>query len=480
MEFTKEQIELVASVMKEMGLTQKNDPASTTITAPTLHGTFPGNSAQYGIFSNPGIRPDMLSTLARPRSLTGAIIQSGGFGKSFYERERLEVLTGVTAASGTNATGWCGDPPTVGQGKVAELDYDWGEFYTKTNLNAVPKIGGRRDYADVNRNIVNAGPNANPLIPSLYYEMAAGNDQLQYELYLLGVHMELVMGKTGIQGDTTLASTETEVGFISEYAGLDSMVKTGYTDAKTGIAAPALDSIVTTFGADVGSTIGGGDGRNIVQAVSDSVWSAKDRARAYGLDGAQMAISMRPEMWRPFCQNYAYQYNIYGSSTTVSGISLNDNLRDTNNLRIEMERSITIPVDGEPIAVVFDEGIPRTQTAANTWYSDIFGVPLAWNGFPLLRYEYFDMDNADLQKFANFIGDGKYATMNNGLYLASYRWTGMCLEYHFACRMRLILEAPFLAFRLDDVHYTTRTQQRLADPSDTHFYADGGRTYRTG
>lgn len=480
MDFTKEQVEIIMSVAKEMGLTQKNDPASTTATAPTLHGTFPGNSAQYGIFSNPGIRPDMLSTLARPQTLIKAIIQQGGFMPSIFDRERLEIFTGVTAASGTNATGFCGNPPVVGQGKVAELDYNWGDFYIKTNLNIVPKIGGRRDYADVNRNIMNAGPAANPLVPSLFFEMAEGPDQLQYELFLLGTHMERALTHINIQGDSTLASTNTQIGWISEFAGLDSQIKTGYTDAKTGALAPALDSMVITFNAAVTGTIGGGDGRNIVEAVSDLYWSALERDRAFGFDGATRCFAIRPEAWRPFIKAYMVEYNTYGASTSASGVSLNDNLRDINMQRIEMERNMTLPVDGILVPVVFDEGIPRTQQGANTFTSDLFCVPLNWNGFPLLRYEFFNMNNGDLQKFANFIDQDKFVTMNNGLYLASYRWTGMCLEYHFAGRMRLILEAPMLAGRIDDIQYTTRTLQRLADPGDTAFYANGGRTYRTG
>jgi hypothetical protein len=90
------------------------------------------------------------------------------------------------------------------------------------------------------------------------------------------------------------------------------------------------------------------------------------------------------------------------------------------------------------------------------------------------------MNNPDLAKYRDFLGSDDYAVMNNGLYLAAKRDTGMCVEYHFAGRLRMILEAPMLAARLDDVHYTTYTKQRLADPADTHFYADGGRTYRTG
>jgi hypothetical protein len=67
--------------------------------------------------------------------------------------------------------------------------------------------------------------------------------------------------------------------------------------------------------------------------------------------------------------------------------------------------------------------------------------------------------------------------MNNGMFLVGSRSTGLCKEYHFQARMRLILETPFLAGRLDDIRFTFRAPIRNSDPADTYYYADGGRTY---
>ena len=46
---------------------QKNDPASTTVTAPALHGPFQGNSAQQGLFSATGVRPQRYGESKRAR-----------------------------------------------------------------------------------------------------------------------------------------------------------------------------------------------------------------------------------------------------------------------------------------------------------------------------------------------------------------------------------------------------------------------------
>lgn len=481
MPLTREEIQMMAEVWKEMGFAQKNDPAATTLTAPALHGTFQGNSAQYGLFSDGTARSERFSTLVHPETLLSLIARNGGLRKSVYDDEILEVMSGVTAAAGTNATGWCADPPSVGQGKVAQMVYRWGQLYLKTNLNAVPDLGGLRNRTDVPARILNAAPEfRNPLTPSLMYELGDTNRQLRYELYLMGVHLERTLGKVAITGDRSQASNATELGFIKEFNGLDMMIKTGYTDFDSGLAVPALDSAVISFNADVGGTIGGGDGRNLVAAMTDLYWSVKERARGMGMEGTTFAIVMRPEQFRPLVERWACDYVTYrcGVVGTVGSPIVQD-ARDVNSLRLEMMNGRYLLIDNEAVPIVFEEGITRESLSANSFKSDIYIVPIEWNGIPLTAVEYFDMDNANLQEFASFVDGDKFATLNNGMYLVSYRFTPMCLEYHFASKMRLILETPWLAGRLDDVQFTTRTLQRTAMPGDTFFYANGGRTYNT-
>ena len=43
-----------------ISVSQKNDPSSTTPNVQTLNGPFPGSSTQFGLFSQPGVRPDRL------------------------------------------------------------------------------------------------------------------------------------------------------------------------------------------------------------------------------------------------------------------------------------------------------------------------------------------------------------------------------------------------------------------------------------
>lgn len=464
------------SELKEMaevlGIRQKNDPAATTVTAPTLQGPFPGNTDQLGIFSSYEVRPERFSALTRPRTLAKLL----NLNKSVFHEETLEIMTGVTASSGTNATGFCGNPPTVGQGKVCKQNYAWGRYYVKTNLDAIPEIGTLRSRAEVPGKVLNAGPAASPLVPDVMYKLADTRSQLQYELFMIGVSLERSMEKVLVTGDTSLASANTNHGWISEFAGLDGQVKTGYADV-TGLVCPAADSAIVAFNAAVTSVIGGGDGRNIVQAGTDLYWALNDRATEMGMGGVEFSWIMRKEAFRSIAEVWACNYATYRCQAGTAGQPFVENVEGTNRLRLEMMSGQYLLVDGVPVPVTFSEGIPQQSQGGSQFKSDVYLAPISWNGIPLLRLEYFPMDNQYATEFADFQGES-IAVINNGMYIVGNRNTGLCKEYHFGAKFRMILETPFLAGRIDDVAYTFRAPIRNADPGDTFFYADGGATYR--
>ena len=455
--------------LKDMAEVLKNDPASTTLTAPTLHGPFPGNAAQYGIFSGAGVRPDRYSTLVRPNSLASLVNPVA----SRYTNEILEVMTGVTEATGTNATGFCGDPPTVGQGKVCRQTYVFGDYYVKTDLNAIPLLGQYRNRADVPANILNSGPKNNPLVPDVMFSLADNDSQLAYELWRVGVEMERTLEYQLVQGLVSEA-TDTTHGWINGFNGLDYQIRTGYADSVSGLACSAVDSAVITHGANINTTAS--DGRNIVQETSDLFYGLRRRASSMGMNATQWVIVMREELFRSFTEQYSCLYNQFGCSGSQYE-EHNIDQTTTNNLRVEMQTGEYILVDGVKIPVIFSEGIAQTTPAANTFESDMYVVPTYWAGRPLLTLEYFPMDNQNAQNYSAFQGS-EVATMNNGLYMVGNRNTGLCKEYHFASLMRLIMEAPWLAGRIDNLQYTFSAPIRNATPGAS-FYADGGATYRS-
>jgi hypothetical protein len=283
----------------------------------------------------------------------------------------------------------------------------------------------------------------------------------------------------GIQGDNSVASANTEHGWISEYDGLDLLVKTGHEDAKTGLVCPAADSAVITFNSNIGGTDSNGD--NIVQTTTDLAFGLRQRAAAFGMEGTTWAFVMRPEMFRALVEVWACNYATYRCNSNSGGntFTLNEDTVRTNQLRLEMMTGQYLLIDGIQYPVVFSEGIVRESTANQTFKADMYLVPVEWSGIRLLQLEYFPLDNPVATEYMNFIGADNEVVMNNGMWAAGEKEVPFCKEYHFYTKQRLILETPHLAGRLDDVIYTFRAPIRLSDPNDTYYYADGGKTFQT-
>lgn len=458
----------IAEMVKALGL--KNDPASTTLAAQTGHGPIGGDStSQIGVFGAPGVRPDMYSTLAATRSFLASL---GAPVASRYTNERMEILTGQTAGGTTNAASFAGDPPEVGDLKVMQHYFTFGSYYVKTKLNAVPLVGQLWDRSEVPRNILNAGPTANPFIPDIMFQLTDTQSQLALELFKIGQDMSRTTEPVAIQG--TAGTDNNRTGWFEEFAGLDNLIKTGYTDSVTGLAAPAADSIVESFDANVTGT--DANGRTVVEALTDLYYASNDRGMQVGMNDVVCAFVMRKEAFRRVVDQFAYQYANY----RVSGAQYeesNVNSFDLQELRLQMMNGRYLLIDGVPVPVVFSDGIPSETLANNTYKSDIYLVPLTWAGRQLTYMQYFPMNNTYAQEWGNFVGADDIRILNNGLFIVGHRNTGLAKEYHFGARLRLILETPFLAGRLDDIQYAYLPQTRDAIPG-TSLYANGGTTYR--
>ena len=468
---------LVKAGMLNIG--EKHDPASTTLGSQALHGPFQGGVAgRFGLFSDPHARPERYSAMQRAR---GFVHLLPAF-RSDYHESILEIMTGQTAGSTTNADGFCNDPPTVGALKTCQQKITWSSYYVKTELNAIPLIGQRRSRSDVSAQIVNSGgPTMNPYIPDILFRMADTRDQLSSELFKIGVDLQRTMSVVNIQGQAGTDNNRT--GWMIEHNGLDTIIATGKEDAITEVACPAIDSIVQSFN---GVSITGQDnaGRSFVEAVTDLFYGLSDRARGVGMTGVQWVIVMRPELFRRVTEVWACNYSTYRCNQTADGedvaVLSNDGASSfaIQQLRLEMFGGQYLLIDGMQIPVVFSEGIANPAVANNTYACDLFIVPLTWNAQPLTYMEFFPMDNPYAANYANFLDADDHTILNNGMYIVASRSTGFCREFLFGARFRMIIETPFLAGRLDDIVYAYLPETREAIPG-TSLYDDGGTTFRT-
>lgn len=458
-----------------LNIGQKNDPAATTLTAQALHGPFQGNSAQLGLFSGVGVRPDRFSAMPSIDSMVQVIASMGGLSASQFTNERLDIVTGQLAGGSTNAAGFCGNPPVVGNLKLARQDYTWGDYYVKTDLNAIALLGQFNTRADVPGQILNNGTVANPLIPDIMFSLPNSNSQLRFELFKIGTDLSRTMEEVAMSG--TEGADNSRTGWFNEFSGLEAQIATGKTDAATGVAVPSLDSVVVSYNAAITGTAADGSGRRFYNVLRDAYVGRVIDARKVGMSGTIWGIVGRPELLHRLVEVAAHQMDIY-SGTGAQYAEVNRTGSEVERRRLEMLNGGFVYLDGRPVPLIPSEGQDLEGIANNTYRNDLFIVPLNWMGRPLVRIEYFPMSNANSAEFANAFGMSGIGTLNNGMFLTGNRNTGLCVEYHFQARFRMILETPFLAARIDNIEYSWLLNTNEAKPGGS-LHRDGGVSYRS-
>jgi hypothetical protein len=136
--FTMEQFKEMGEVFSQ--IVTKHAPAAGAPTFNYAHGT-------GGMFSEPGVRPDMYNATVAPMGFLDAL----PFAKSEFQNELISILTGQLGAGGSNASNVCGDPPYPGDLKKCTRTLPYGTIFMKTKKLAVPDIGELANRADVER-----------------------------------------------------------------------------------------------------------------------------------------------------------------------------------------------------------------------------------------------------------------------------------------------------------------------------------------
>lgn len=468
-------LEEIKELREALGVGEKHDTSSATPSAQALHGIFPGSTSQYGVFTSPGVRPGMFNATARVRSLASVIPLM----KSSYLNEIIEIMTGVTAAQGSNNTSACAIGPTSGDLKTCQQTYAFGILHLGTKVDDLTQVGMFKNRADVPREFYNQAVLDNPWLPRIpgIDGLSTSTSRLRASMYTLGVGLERALSPVVFSG---VAATEnnTYLGVARQFAGLDALIKTGYTDAITGLACSRADSVVETFNAAIS---GGTDslGRSFVAAMHDLYFAVQDRASQLNMGDIQWAFVMRPDQFRAVTEVWACTYATY----RCAGSQYNEVNRvgtEIYDFRVAMANGRYIPIDGVNVPVILDDSIPRDTLGNASYKADIYLTALSWAGMPLLYSQYFPMDSAEATELANFIGGEMVdtTTINDGLYRVFKRVTGGCLQYDVFARVRLILDAPFVSGRLDDGWYSSFYQQQ--DPLvGMSFHKDGGTSYRS-
>ena len=468
---TKENLEW----MKELAAIFKNDPAATTTPSATvLHGLNP--SGTLGLFGAPGVDPRMYATIVRAN---GTFTSALPFLSTPYLTERVDIVTGINAATGTNPANFCGDPKVPGSMKVCRHDYEIGKLLAGTEpVNGI-EVGMYYNRADVNRDIIPPQGENSPWVPEVV-TLSDPNSQAYKEFLQLGTVLSRAGETVLIQGLSTAPATGagSQDFWFKQFDGLDRLIRSGYRDVPTQQLCAAVDSDVRTFNANINTTDANGD--SIVDVMTDMYTGRQLDASnmGYELTRSAWAFLIHPRMWRPLTRQWPCNYVTMGCNVVNNnGERVNVNAEVQRAMQDEMFTGKFVWIDGERVPVLFSWGINAPAIANEVYNSSIYLVNFRLNGYATTYFEYADVGNTYQEEFFGLVGNSDTRVVNGGMYRLGRQDQPFCIRYLIAGMGRLRLDAPFVSGRIDSVWFSDRTRQRAPIPGAS-FYVNGGVTTR--
>lgn len=426
-----------------------------------------------GVFSTPGLEPDIITAHIRPHGLLSELPMF----PSVIEQPRFGSITGFTGTTGNEPANPCSDAPS-GYMKGCNLTAAFGRVQRDTNTIEWDKVmlqlrGGITTDLTLRGRLLGL----DNLNPADLNEADVLNIVTMAEMVGVGAQLERLNSRllwTGNPANNNIG------GGYKEPPGLDRQIATGQIDSETAIACQALDSDVKNFNRSPVD----GTARSIVEYLSMLEFYLRYNAQRMGLDPVTWVIVMRPELWFTLSEVWPCQYNTSRCATAVIGAVSSVFIDGRENIaeRDAMRNGKYIDINGNRYPVVVDTGIFEytnindANLLPGQYASSIYMIPLTiTGGFPVTYLEHVDYrqgarDLALLRGLENFWTD-------RGLYSWALEQVKWCYKLSAKIEWRVVLRTPQLAGRIDLVRYQPLQHLRSPDPSSPYF-ADGGVSLR--
>jgi hypothetical protein len=460
------------ALLDGLAMGSKHDTNEASPGAQVPHGlAFNQNLA--GLLSRPGAEPGMFGTTIQPDGMWMSALMTA---PSEIWIPEYDILTGVRDCDGDNATGFCGDAPTAGFGKLCTHSSRFGEFFMRTRQVEINKIGGRINRADMDKNLLN-NPSVYPLMPDVVNRARNINTQLGMNIFTAGVTVHRWMARAIFHGVYGTGGANAYCGFIKEFDGFDRLIRTGYLDLDSGNHCSAADSKIIDW--ESTECCDALNGYTMVDLMSWLMNYLMTKADDQNITGTRWVLAMNPNLFNALVECWPCDYNTYGCDPNGSNNERNMSASELNMMRNAMKQGSYLLVNGMQFPVWKTSAIE--QTAYDVGFrSQIYVIPLASMGIRTTYLEWFHQANSQIMEY---IGQGNvhYSTMNNGLWAWTERQEGFCHEYYFGAQPRLVMRTPWLAARIENVVYQAPFDLYTDSPYPSEpYHHDGGRYYTSG
>lgn len=452
---------------------------SSTPNANYAHG--PG-----GLFSNPAVEQPLYSAIITPWLGLQYILPIRGTNRT---DPLFEVLTGVTASTGSNPTGVCDDPPTAGLVKVCDAWYPLGRQSLQTqviDLSRGNRAVDRGEHFDFQVFGSPMGMDGNPMMPSLPGSLGSVQlSEVSKRMLEFMVAWSRDFATIIYSGNPT---NNTAQGGYKESFGLDIIINTGQRDAITTQLCPARDSIVRSFG-NQNITTGNSTVRgDLVRLISYVFRNLQFNAAHMNLAPATWVIAMPFGLFYELTEMWPIAYSTYratqiptGSTNFVDSMSI-ERLRDDMRGNLMERHGQYLLIDGQKVPVVLDDAITESTGTLASFASTMYFVPMTIvGGRPATFLEYMDYDKIDVLPMAAEVAqpDALFTSDNGRFLLHRKPTTNFCAQMLALTEWRVVCVTPQLGARITNINYTPLIHERSGFTSSNYF-ADGGKTERPG
>jgi len=435
-----------------------------------------------GLFSYPGLSKPVFSAMLLPRiGLQSRLpVRPNRDANPLYG-----IFTGVTATTGSEPTGVCDDPPTVGLSKLCTHSFVFGRQSRQTRVFDLDRSGlwtNRGEFGDL-QFLGQPFQAPNPNIPSIPDGKGTAQQALQTEvgkaLFELAVGWARDFARHLYTGNP---SNNTAGGGAKQYYGLDALINTGYRDAITGQACPAADSIVRDFNNAEIQT----NATALIRQVTNIYRNLKYIAASAGLDPVKWVIVMPWAMFYEITEVWPCAYLSYRCTNLATGstqfIDANSQIAMRDSMRGDIinRTGQYLLIDSEQVEVVLDDAITETVGDGANFTAPMYFVPLTvLGGTPVTFLEHidYDMPGGAMDMARAMAPDGFYSTSDGGRFLWHKKLpNNFCVQMMAKTEPRLLLLTPHLAARLENVRYVPFAHVRGWDTADTSYFVNGGKT----
>ena len=441
------------SLIKELQALQKA-PTGTPV-GPNVHGP----NSMFGV---PGLERDIISSRMATKGLASAIPAMGGV----TEYPLYPYITGYTAPTGSQPEAECADGPIAGNAKTCLQTAQFGTYKFRTRELNISRLGG----------LVNAGESTDlrfvndpmvemmgAFVPNVSRDgVLAYGREVMTRFYDVGVAFQ----------DLLMQQLYVGTGTTNEFPGLDLLIVENHYDAKTGQLCAALASDVRDFG-DVNITSAAGAAAIVAELVS-MVRIARHNADRMGFNPVQFAFAMKAQAFNEISDVWPCSYMTRRCELNSERSTIFVDAESQLNMRSQMRQGSYLLVDDVAVPVIQDDAIAETDLGELVFSSDIYLLPMTIRGGrPALYWEYFDYSKGTVPA----IRDGRSETdfwTDGGHYL----WHKQpplngCMIWQAETRIRVRLETPQLAGRLQNVAYSVSRHFRDTIPGQ-QYYLNGG------